>query len=106
MTFKNALLILGILTVIVLIPSEVLARDLPAKGCTAGTAVIVLIPSEVLARDLPAKGCTPGTVYKIEGIRQIAGPVGLGKDVNDLDGGNYNIQCRNLCCVQGFTVCC
>ncbi|RYR79398.1 hypothetical protein Ahy_A01g004215 isoform A [Arachis hypogaea] len=79
MAFKNALLILAIL------------------------AVIVLIPSEVLARDLPAKGCTPGTVYKIEGIRQIAGPVGLGKDVNDLDGGNYNIQCRNLCCVQGFT---
>ncbi|KAL1370296.1 hypothetical protein AAHE18_01G049700 [Arachis hypogaea] len=83
MAFKNALLILAIL------------------------AVIVLIPSEVLARDLPAKGCTAGTVYKIERISQIAGPpVGSGKDINDLDGGNYDIQCRNLCCVLGYTVCC
>ncbi|KAL1332362.1 hypothetical protein HN51_061173 [Arachis hypogaea] len=79
MAFKNALLILAIL------------------------AVIVLIPSEVLALDLPAKRCTAGTVYKIEKISQIAGPpVGSG----NLDGGNFDIQCRNLCCVLGYTVCC
>ncbi|RYR79395.1 hypothetical protein Ahy_A01g004215 isoform C [Arachis hypogaea] len=64
----NALLILGILT------------------------VIVLIPSEVLARDLPKTEYTPETVYKIEETRQIAGPTGLGRDVNDLDGGKYNID--------------
>ncbi|KAL1332361.1 hypothetical protein HN51_061172 [Arachis hypogaea] len=84
MTYKNVLLILGILT------------------------VIVLSPSEILARDLPATEYTQGPVYKIEEIGQIAGPTGLGRDVNDLDGGKYNIsQCKRLCCaVIGFCFCC
>ncbi|KAL1332359.1 hypothetical protein HN51_061171 [Arachis hypogaea] len=84
MTFKNALLILGIL------------------------AVITLIPSEVLARDLPASSNTLQGANTMEEINQINGPNGLGRHVIDLDGGKYNIdiRCTRICGGLGFIYCC
>ncbi|KAL1332360.1 hypothetical protein AAHE18_11G022100 [Arachis hypogaea] len=83
MAFKNAILILAILAMIVIIPSEILARDFPAKACPP-----------------PA-----GEANTIEDINQIGGADGLGRRVTVLQGGN-NPDCRNLCCFMGHNVCC